>query len=76
MDHYDKRDQLWRMSEGHLYNSTDILVTNTTAEVHNDLQSGRYLVVGLDNEDTPDDHSFRSAPSNYTPAALRASGIR
>ena len=76
MDHYDKRDQLWRMSEAHLYNSQDILVGINTAEIHNDLQSGRYLAVGLDNEDTPDDHSFRSAPSNYTPAALRASGIR
>jgi hypothetical protein len=76
MDHYDKRDQLWRMSEAHLYNSTDILVNNNTAEIHNDLQSGRYLAVGLDNEDTPDDHSFRSDPSRYTPAALRASGIR
>ena len=76
MDHYDKRDQLWRMSESHLYANTMELLINSTAEVHNDLQSGRYLVVGLDNEDTPDDYSFRSDASKYTPAALRASGIR
>ncbi|MBV1915282.1 MAG: DUF1329 domain-containing protein [Pseudomonadales bacterium] len=76
MDHYDKRMQLWRMSEGHIYNDYSVLVTTNTAEIHYDLQSGRYLAVGLDNEDTPDDTSFRSAPNNYTPAALRSSGIR
>lgn len=76
MDHYDKRDQLWRMSEGHIYHNTTNLVMSNTAEIHNDLQSGRYLAIGLDNEDTPDDTSFRSNSSRYTPAALRASGIR
>ena len=76
MDHYDKRDQLWRVSESHLYNSTPNLIMSSTAEVHYDLQSGRYLVIGLDNEDSPDDYSFYAPPSYYTPASLRSSGIR
>ncbi|HNN37291.1 MAG TPA: DUF1329 domain-containing protein, partial [Pseudomonadales bacterium] len=76
MDHYDKRDQLWRMTEGHVINSYDILTATNTAEIHYDLQSGRYLAVGLDNEDTPPDNSFRAGPERYTPDALRQEGVR
>ena len=76
MDHYDKRGELWRTSESHLYANTNSLLTSSTAEVHYDLQSGRYLVVGLDNEDAPEDYSFTAEPSRYTPSALRITGIR
>lgn len=76
MDHYDKRGELWRTSESHLYANTTNRLTSSTAEVHYDLQSGRYLVVGLDNEDSPEDYSFTAEPSRYTPAALRVTGIR
>ena len=76
MDHYDKRDQLWRTSEGHLYANTNNLLVSNTAEVHYDLQSGRYLVVGLDNEDAPEDYTYSADSSRFTPAALRISGIR
>jgi len=76
MDHYDKRGELWRTSESHLYANTASLLTSSTAEVHYDLQSGRYLVVGLDNEDSPEDYTFTAEPSRYTPAALRITGIR
>jgi len=76
MDHYDKRGQLWRTSESHLYANTTNRLISSTAEIHYDLQSGRYLVVGLDNEDAPEDYTFTADPARYTPSALRITGIR
>jgi len=76
MDHYDKRDQLWRFSEGHALNSYDIQHTATTAEIHYDLQSGRYLAMGLDNEDTPPDYTFTATADRYSPDRLRGEGVR
>ncbi len=50
IDQYDNRDQLWRVSEGHAMNFYNVPTTWTAAEVHTDLQAGRYLVMGLYNE--------------------------
>lgn len=76
MDHYDKRDQLWRFSEGHALNHYDIQHTAPTADVHYDLQSGRYLVIGLDNEDAPPDYTFTATADRYSPDRLRGEGVR
>ncbi len=50
VDIYDNRDQLWRVSEGHVINYYEKPALWTTLEVHLDLQTGRYLAIGLDNE--------------------------
>ena len=76
MDQYDNRDQLWRVSEGHVINYYDVPTLWTTLEVHTDLQAGRYLAIGLNNEDAMHDFSVKLTPANFTPAALRHAGIR
>jgi hypothetical protein len=76
VDMYDNRDQLWRVSEGHVINYYEIPVLWTTLEVHTDLQSGRYLAIGLDNESAMYDFNAVRSPEDYTPAALRREGTR
>jgi hypothetical protein len=76
MDQYDNRDQLWRVSEGHVINYYDVPMLWTTLEVHTDLQAGRYLAIGLDNESTMYDFSIERTIEDYTPAALRREGLR
>jgi len=76
VDHYDNRDQLWRVSEGHPINYYEVPAIWTTLEVIHDLQSGRYIANGLNNEDAVHDFSFSAPPSAFTPAALRARGTR
>lgn len=76
VDQYDNRDQLWRVSEGHVMNYYDIPMLWTTLEVHTDLQAGRYLAIGLDNENVMYDFSIQRSFEDYTPAALRGEGMR
>lgn len=77
VDQYDNRDQLWRVSEGHAINYYDVPVLWYTLSVHYDLQSGRYLAMGLNNEETfTADFSQKADPSKYTVSALRRSGRR
>ncbi len=77
VDQYDNRDQLWRVSEGFVVNYYDLPTVWTTLEVHTDLQAGRYLAIGLDNEEeTMYDFSIERSLDDYTPMALRRSGVR
>ena len=76
MDQYDKRDQLWRVSEGHVINYYDVPAIWTTLEVHVDLQAGRYLAIGLDNEKPTYVFGIERTLEDYTPAALRRAGRR
>jgi hypothetical protein len=48
----------------------------TTLETHHDLKSGRYIVSGLDNMETPVDFSFQTSPDKFSPQALRGRGVR
>jgi hypothetical protein len=77
VDQYDNRDQLWRVSEGHGINYYDLPSYWTTLEVHTDLQSGRYIAVGLNNE-APGTYDFTAelTPADFTPSALRREGVR
>ncbi|GLQ30440.1 DUF1329 domain-containing protein [Litoribrevibacter albus] len=78
-DHYDQRDELWRLSEAYHFNfnneSTNQIVPWYTAEAVYDLMSGRYLVNGLSNE-VEDDFKFggKEKQSNFKPSALRRMG--
>jgi hypothetical protein len=76
VDQNDARGQLWRISEAHCINYYDQLTLWSTVEVHTDLLAGRYIALGLDNEDKMYDFSVERTPQDYTPASLRMDGIR
>lgn len=76
VDQYDRRNQIWRVSEGHVINYYDMPLLWTTLEVHHDLQSGRYIALGLDNEEKMYDFSIKRTVSDYTPSSLRRAGRR
>lgn len=75
-DMYDDRDVLWRVSVAHAINYYEVPVQWSTLEVIHDLQSRRYLAVGLDNEDEPYDFNAKRTASDFTPDALRRQGRR
>ncbi len=76
IDQYDNRGELWRVSEGHGINYYDVPVYWTTLEVHTDLQAGRYLAIGMDNENDMYEFGIERSPADYTPSSLRRSGRR
>ena len=75
-DQYDSRGQMWRVSEAHCINYYDAQTFWSTLEVHTDLQNGRYLAVGLDNESPMYDFAIKRTPDDYTPDSLRREGLR
>lgn len=75
-DHYDGRSEIWRLSEAHSINYYEVPTFWTTIEVHYDLQSGRYLALGLDNDDKVNTFDQELSPADYTPQALRKRGRR
>ncbi|MCL4838710.1 MAG: outer membrane lipoprotein-sorting protein, partial [Thermoanaerobaculia bacterium] len=76
VDQYDNRDQLWRVSEGHPMVFYNVPAVWTSAEVHTDLQAGRYLVMGLFGESKVHDFAIKRTEADYTPDALRREGVR
>lgn len=77
IDHYDGRGELWRVAEAHNLMFYDTLVPWYALETLYDLTSGRYLVLGLDNEDSGSyEFGFERTTGDYTPAALRRAGRR
>ena len=76
VDIYDNRDQLWRVSEGHVINYYEKPLMWPTLEVHHDLQAGRYLALGLDNEFPMCTYDVKFKSRDFTPAALRRAGRR
>jgi hypothetical protein len=79
VDLYDNRDQLWRVSEGHVINYYDVPNLWTTVEGHYDLQSGRYLAIGLNNEESKT-YDFAAGASltldDFSIGSLRQEGTR
>ena len=75
-DHYDRRGELWRFSEAHSINYYEVPTFWSTIETHHDLQSGRYVAVGLDNQDQVNTFNTPLSENNYTPSALRKRGRR
>lgn len=77
IDHYDGRGDLWRVAESHNIMYYDNTVPWYAIETLYDLNSGRYLALGLDNEESSSyDFGFERSSADYTPAALRRSGVR
>ena len=77
VDHYDGRGQLWRVAEGHAQTYYNHKMTGYTLEALYDLVAGRYLALGMKNEEkSAYSFGFDARAGDYTPAALRSSGVR
>jgi len=75
IDQYDARGELWKLSEGHGVQFYDVNTPWMAAETLHDLNSGRYLVSGLSNEEP----RFmvwggKASRREFTSAALRRMG--
>jgi len=75
-DKYDTRDELWRVSEQHSINFYDVPMYYGTLEVHHDLQSARYLAMGIRNEEPKVFEKIKRERADFTPAGLRGVGTR
>ena len=75
-DKYDNRDELWRVAEAHNIQFCDRPMWYHMIEVHHDLQSGRYLAMGLRNEEPRIFDTIRRDAADFTPAGLRGIGTR
>ncbi len=77
VDCYDKRDQLWRVQEGHVIEYYELPTIWTTLELVMDLQNRRYLALGLQNEEPRSyDFTIQRTLADYQPNALRTRGTR
>jgi hypothetical protein len=76
IDKYDARGELWRNAEFHNQNWYNVPMFFGTLEVHNDLQSGRYIAMGLRNEEKRIYEPIKRSPGDYTPNNLRGTGTR
>ncbi len=75
IDQYDSRGELWKLSEGHGIQFYDVNTPWMAAETIHDINSGRYLVTGLSNEEP----KFmvwggKASRREFTSAALRRMG--
>lgn len=78
VDHYDGRGELWKLKEGHMIMHYQVAVPWLAAASLHDLNSGRYLVLGLDNEEKgyPYNFDYLGKFEDFTPSALRRAGRR
>ncbi len=76
VDQYDRRGEIWRVSEAHCINYYEVPTFWSTLEVHTDLQAGRYLAVGLDNNAPMYEFNAKLTREDYTPGALTRDGVR
>ncbi|MCU0758714.1 MAG: DUF1329 domain-containing protein [Steroidobacteraceae bacterium] len=77
VDCYDSRDQLYRVQEGHVIQFYSVPTLWTALEVVMDMSNGRYLALGLDNEEPRSrDFGIKRSPADYQPNALQRRGVR
>jgi hypothetical protein len=76
IDKYDGRGDLWRTAELHNENWYNVPMFFGTVEVHNDLQSGRYIAMGLRSEEKKIYEPIKRSAADYTPQNLRGAGTR
>ena len=75
-DLYDNRDQLYRVAMAHGVNYYEVPTHWSTLDVYHDLNSRRYLAIGLDNEEKMYDFQQSFKDTEFTSNALRRSGRR
>lgn len=71
-DIYDERDEFWRtaMSFAMQYPQVPLLVN--AMQAHYDLQSRRYVVINMQNEEKlPVEYDYQAPPSQFTTSALK-----
>ena len=76
IDKYDARGELWRVAEQHNLNLYDVPMRYGAVDTMHDLQSGRYIAMGLRNEEPWFWKPLKRTPADYTPANLRNLGVR
>ena len=75
-DIYDNSDELWRVGFAYALNYYEVPTLWSTLDVIHDLKAGRYIAIGLDNEDEMYDFNIQRTESDFSPAALRRAGRR
>ena len=71
-DIYDERDQFWRYSESHSVNFPQVPVMVNGVQVHYDLQSRRYVILNLTNEEKElIEYDWDVEPAYFTPSNLK-----
>ncbi|HSW13195.1 MAG TPA: DUF1329 domain-containing protein [Solimonas sp.] len=71
-DIYDERNQFWRTAESHSICFANVPVVVNGVQVHYDLQSRRYVVINMTNEEKKlIDYDWQAEPSYFTPATLK-----
>lgn len=75
-DMYDNRGELYRVGLAYGVNYYDVPTHWSTLDVYHDLNSRRYLAIGLDNEESMYDFTIRPAEREFTASALRREGKR
>jgi len=76
-DQYDGQGELWRIGEAHPVQYYNVDVPWLTVETLMDLDDGRYLTLGLTNEErTPFKFDITKSRRDYNTSALRRLGIR
>ena len=73
-DMYDNRDELYRVGVAYGINYYEVPTHWSTLEAFYDLNSRRYIAIGLDNQENMYDFSVKQKDRSYTPAALRREG--
>jgi hypothetical protein len=73
-DMYDNRDELYRVAVAYGINYYEVPTHWTTLEAYYDLDSRRYIAIGLDNQEDMYDFQTEQQDRLYTPAALRREG--
>lgn len=70
-DIYDDRDELYRVGMAHGINYYEVPTHWSTLDVYHDLQSKRYIAIGLDNENKMYDFSAKLRDVDFTSRALQ-----
>ncbi|MEO4046972.1 DUF1329 domain-containing protein [Pseudomonas sp. CAU 1711] len=74
---YDGRGQLWRVGQAMLMQQYDRQVPTYAFEALYDIIAGRYIAIGLSNEEEFSvQYGIQASAVDFTPAALRNAGIR
>lgn len=76
-DIYDDRKQFWRFAESHSVNFPQVPVTINGVQVHYDLQSRRYVILNLTNEEKElVEYDWQADAGYFTPSNLKRFATR
>ena len=73
---YDNRNELYRVGIAYGVNYYEVPTQWSTLDVYHDLNSRRYLAIGLDNEEKMYNFDVELNDRDFTPQALRRAGKR